>query len=112
MRFAYAALLAAGLASPAMAQSVTIQGPHPAAAAADAHASHTARVEQRMNSRDARVDENVAHRDAAHGNYLGAAQAQQDARLNMGQARQDAGVANRDAARARNQDSTHVTITP
>ena len=109
---AYAAVIALGLASPAMAQSVTIQGPNPGAATASQQDANQARVDQHLNARDARIDQNMARRDAAHGNYVGAAQAQQDARQNMQDAHRDGAIANQDANRARNQDSVKIGITP
>lgn len=108
MRIGYGVLCAALLAAPAMAADLTIQPPNPGAAAEAQHNAYQSDRDARHDFHAARRDEHRADRDAAMGNYRGAAREDMRAHEAAGDARHDLHQADRDANQARRDQSWQI----
>jgi hypothetical protein len=97
------------IASPAVAQGLLVQPPNPAAAGQAESDAHQQGRDARVGMREAHHDETQAHRDAAVGDYTGAAQAQQRAHGDTRDARQDMGQARQDQRQAQHDSTWSVT---
>jgi hypothetical protein len=112
MRLGYAAVLAALVVSPAMAQEFIIQAPNRGAAS---QAMGEARQENRQVWQDlgaARRDKRSENWYAAHGNYLGAWRMQQRERGDVANARREHREAVGDVHQAQRDNSWKLSVEP